>query len=114
MDEHYLLTTARYVELNPVRAKLADRPEAYKWSSAITHLEGRDDEPVKASPLLGFVGNWGEFLSQMAVQHQMEALRLHEGTGRPLGGEGFVAKLEKALGRILHRQKPGHKRRTQN
>ena len=41
----------------------------------------------------------------------MEALRLHERTGRPLGGEGFLAKLEKGLGRILHRQKPGSKQK---
>ncbi len=40
---------------------------------------------------------------------QMEALRHHERTGRPLGGEGFVAKLEKGLGRIFHRRKPGPK-----
>ena len=29
MDERYLLVAARYIELNPVRAGLADRPEDY-------------------------------------------------------------------------------------
>ena len=111
MDESYLLAAARYVELNPVRAKLVDRPEAYKWSSAIAHLEGRDNQLVKISPLLNLVGNWREFLLQAAPQYQMEALRLHAWTGRPLGGEGFVAKLEKGLGRILHRRKPGPKQK---
>ncbi|MCG3115250.1 MAG: transposase [Candidatus Manganitrophus sp. SA1] len=43
-----------------------------------------------------------------------EVLRHHERTGRPLGEEGFVAKLEKGLGRILHRRKPGSKRSIQN
>jgi putative transposase len=114
MDETYLLAAARYVELNPVRAKLADRPEAYKWSSAIAHLEARDDELVNVSPLLGLVGNWREFLSQGGPPHQMEALRHHERTGRPLGEEGFVGKLEKVLGRMLHRRKPGPQRRTSN
>jgi putative transposase len=38
MDESYLLAAARYIEINPVRAKLVNRPEAYKWSSAIAHL----------------------------------------------------------------------------
>ena len=114
MDERYLLAAARYVELNPVRAKLVDRPEAYQWSSAVAHYEGRDDNLVNVSLLLGLVGNWWEFLSQAAPQHQVEELRRHERTGRPLGGEGFVAKLEKALGRILHRRKPGPKRKTLN
>ena len=114
MEKSYLLAAARYVELNPVRAKLVDRPEAYKWSSAIAHLEGRDDQLVKVSPLLNLIGNWREFLLQAAPQHQMEELRIHERTGRPLGGAGFVAKLEIGLGRILHRRKPGPKRRTDN
>ena len=81
-----------------MRAKLVDRPEAYKWSSAIAHLEGRDDELVKVLPLPDLVGNWREFISQASSEHQMEELRHHERTGRPLGGEGFVAKLEKGLG----------------
>ena len=34
MDEPYLLATARYVELNPVRAKLAPSVGAWPWSSA--------------------------------------------------------------------------------
>ncbi len=31
--EHYLLTCMRYIELNPVRAGMVGRPEAYRWSS---------------------------------------------------------------------------------
>lgn len=114
MDESYLLAAARYVELNPVRAKLVDRPDAYKWSSAAAHLEGRDDELVKVSPLLSLVPNWREFLSVTAPEHQTEALRRHERTGRPLGADGFVDKLEKALGRVLHRRKPGPQKKSSN
>lgn len=50
----------------------------------------------------------------MAPQNQMEALRHHERTEPPLGGEAFMAKFEKASGRMLHRQKPAPKRKTQN
>lgn len=114
MDEIYLLAAARYVELNPVRAKLVDRPDAYKWSSAVAHQEGVDDRLVKVSPLLGLVGNWEEFLSQAAPLDQMKELRRHEHTGRPLGSEGFVEKLEKGLGRVLRRQKPGPHRIISN
>lgn len=31
--DEYLLELAAYIHLNPVRAKLTDRPEKYKWSS---------------------------------------------------------------------------------
>lgn len=32
-SERYLLTCSRYIELNPVRAAMVERPEEYKWSS---------------------------------------------------------------------------------
>src|SRR5690242_1305208 len=31
--DEYLLSLIRYIHLNPVRAGIADRPEAYEWSS---------------------------------------------------------------------------------
>ncbi len=32
-NNRYLLTCYRYIELNPVRAAMVDRPEEYRWSS---------------------------------------------------------------------------------
>ncbi len=52
MDEAHLLACARYVELNPVRAKLVGAAEDWPWSSARAHLAGRDDGLVAAAPLL--------------------------------------------------------------
>ncbi|MDP2644274.1 MAG: hypothetical protein Q8P24_04995 [Desulfobacterales bacterium] len=34
LDEKYLLACVRYVENNPVRAKLAARAENWRWSTA--------------------------------------------------------------------------------
>lgn len=45
-----------------------------------------------------------------AHEKEMEELRNHERTGRPLGSEGLVKRLEIALNRILHKQKPGRKK----
>ena len=53
MDEDYLLTAVRYVELNPVRAGLVESPGDYPWSSAAAHLAGHDDVLVKAGPCWG-------------------------------------------------------------
>jgi putative transposase len=49
MDESYFLTAARYVELNPVRARLVAKAEDYPWSSAVAHLSGRDDIVISYS-----------------------------------------------------------------
>lgn len=111
MDEEYLLMAAKYIELNPVRAGLCEKAEAYPWSSARAHLRGKDDSLVKVSPLLDIVGSWQKFLSESLDGNQIQGdLRGHERTGRPLGSQEFITKLENITGRILGRQKPGPKR----
>jgi putative transposase len=55
MEERYLLAAARYIEMNPVRAGLVDRPGEYLWSSATAHILGREDGLVRVSPLLELV-----------------------------------------------------------
>ena len=109
MDENYLLAAVRYIELNPVKAKLVRKPGAYLWSSAAAHLSGRDDELVKVEPLLKLVGDWQKFLSTEITEQEADEIRRHERIGRPLGSKLFLAKLENALGRTLQRQKPGPK-----
>jgi putative transposase len=39
-DEHYWLACLRYIELNPVRAKLVVGPEDYQWSTYRTYAFG--------------------------------------------------------------------------
>ena len=41
LDGSYLLAATRYIEQNPIRAGLVDRPEGYLWSSASAHLSGK-------------------------------------------------------------------------
>jgi putative transposase len=58
MDERYLMRAVRYVELNPVRARLCRLPWRYKWSSASAHVRGFDDGIVRVEPLLERVDDW--------------------------------------------------------
>ena len=109
MDDAHLLAAVRYVELNPVRAGLVERPGDYPWSSAAAHLSGRDDGLVQAAPMLGMVDDWASYLALDVDEAEMAALRRHERTGRPLGDAGFMARLEQGLGRLLRKHKPGPK-----
>ena len=43
MDEQHLAAALRYVSLNPVRARLVERAQDWRWSSTSAHLRGRDD-----------------------------------------------------------------------
>jgi len=109
MDEPYLLASARYVELNPVRARLVARPEDWRWSSAAAHLTGRDDGVVEVAPLIDRVGDWATFLAGGLDPAEQASIQAGERTGRPLGSAGFIGELEARLGRKLARQKPGPK-----
>jgi putative transposase len=114
LDEPYLLTAARYVELNPVRAGLVKTASRYRWSSAAAHVRGRDDMLVRVAPLLEMNPNWRTSLARVIRKDDVALLRAHERTGRPLGEEAFLETLEQDLGRTLRRQKPGPKGRPRS
>ena len=114
MDEPYLLAAARYVELNPVRARLVESPAEWPWSTARPHLSGRDDRLVKVVPLLGMVGNWKGLLDSAMPEEQLIELRGHGCTGRPLGDATFLERLEALVGRILRPQKGGRPKKRKN
>ena len=112
MDERYLLACTRYIELNPVRAGLVKKPEEWLWSSAAPHMKDKDDLLVKTKPLCKLVNkSWGKFLAQELPETEIELLRKHERTGRPLGADRFIKKMEHLLSRSLRPKKPGTKKK---
>ncbi len=98
MDEGYLLSTVRYVERNPVVARLCVHPEDWKWSSARAHLKGEDDELVRVKPMLDRIDRWNAYLSDVDKGNDKDLIELHTRTGRPLGCADFVHKLEVITG----------------
>ena len=51
---------------------------------------------------------WGREFPQS--EEELKRFRAHDRTGRVLGDEAFQKRLEKKLGRLLRRQKPGRKK----
>jgi putative transposase len=111
MDDTYLLAAVKYIEMNPVRARLAPDPYAWQWSSAKAHVDRQDDLLVKVAPLLKIVGEWRQFLSE-ADEEEVNKIRAHERTGRALGAESFLDSLEHSLQRIVKPKKAGRKKLT--
>jgi len=110
MDEQYLLTCIRYVELNPVRAKLVATPTEWCWSSARAHAAGRDELLVTTAPLCAMVDmTWEEFLSVEPSEHEVATLHRHEHSGRPVGAPEFLDRVENQLDRSLKPNRPGPK-----
>jgi putative transposase len=108
MDNIHTIAAVRYIELNPVRAGLVERPEEWPWSSVRAHFAGKDDALVKVKPMQGEIGDWPRFLMENV---RADIFRRHELTGRPLGGEDFIQHLERTLDRVLVKRKPGPKHR---
>jgi hypothetical protein len=50
LDDKHLYRAIRYIERNPVRAKIAKEAGKYEWSSARDHLQLRDKPPIKLKP----------------------------------------------------------------
>jgi REP element-mobilizing transposase RayT len=43
VEDSYVLETSRYIHLNPVRAKMVEKPDSYKWSSYSMYI-GKEKE----------------------------------------------------------------------
>ena len=113
MDEAHLAHAVRYVSLNPVRARLVARAEDWPWSSVTAHLAGRDDGLVTVNPVLERYGDFAAFLDQGAAEPEaFKRLRQGERTGRPLGSDTWIERLEARTGRRLSPQKRGPKPRA--
>jgi putative transposase len=111
MDENHLIACTKYIEMNPVRAGLVERARDWPWSSAKAHIRGQDDLLVKVKPLLDMTEkSWNKFLNEYPEEAEIELLKKHERTGRPLGSQTFVKKIETLLGRFLQPQKAGRKK----
>jgi putative transposase len=55
-DENYWLTCLRYIEQNPVRAKIVMQADQYRWSSYRVHAFGESIEWLASHPLLDALG----------------------------------------------------------
>jgi putative transposase len=111
MDEVHLYFAARYIEQNPVRAKLVKEAEDYRWSSARAHVLKLKDELLSDFDLASSIPDWGAYLREKTCETYIDLLKIHEKSGRPLGSEEFLDELEKRTGRRLKKEKPGRKRR---
>ena len=112
MDEDHLMAAARYVAMNPVRARLVDRAEDWPWSSVRAHLARRDDGLVEVGPLLSRCGGrFADLIAGEPAPALIAALRAAETIGRPLGDPPFLDRLAALAGRDPRPRKRGRKPR---
>ena len=114
MSETHLLRALKYVELNPVRAKLTANAWEWPWSSARLHTAPGCGDPVALRDWEQYFGRWNhsewrEILAAGSQDGECEAVRRATNTGEPLGPAEFIAALERRVGkrlRVLERGRP--------
>jgi len=114
-SDRYLLACLRYVELNPVRAGMAARPEDYRWSSYAQRVGLIGDSWLDCDPVISAMGETS------AERHQAYALYVQDSIpdaendlirdavrrNQLTGGGQFVDEIERRTGFRLEFRGPG-------
>jgi putative transposase len=113
----HFLSAMRYIECNPVRARICRAAWSYEWSSAKAHAEGSDDSSlidiaIWQKRISG--ADWRDLLSRRQTDDEVAAIRSSTNRGRPLGTDSFISKIEKTVGRRLRPLAVGRPRKQED
>ena len=105
LDETYLWAAIRYVERNPVRARMVRKAQRYRWSSASAHCGLRHDAMLTGKSAwrrqFESIGDWSAWLAEGDEPDELDVLRRNADKGLPCGSDRFIRKLERLTGRAL-------------
>jgi putative transposase len=109
--EAYFLACQRYIELNPVRARMVERPGDYRWSSYRANAELQPSlliTPHEEYLALGFspperAANYRELFRQKIDPAALKEIRLAVNGGFVLGNDRFKEEIAQMLGRRAER-----------
>jgi putative transposase len=115
-SEGYLLRCHRYIDLNPVRARMTDDPTAYAWSSAAAHCSQRTDVFLKPHSAYAALGATSEargeayrcLLRETLSDDDLAGIRAYLQQQRALGRDDFRTMVE-AKTRRFAGVRPAHR-----
>ena len=116
LDGRHLWLALKYVELNPLRAKLCRRAWQYAWSIAAAHTDEKAESELLNLPQWYkqmLADQWRKELAEGLTDSEVARIRLRTHTGRPLGSDGFLSKLETLLGRRVRPLPVGRPKKVQ-
>jgi putative transposase len=104
-DDDHLLCVLRYIEANPLRAKIVRKAGNYRWSSFAAHGDGKPDElldPIAAYEALAVrpatrQRRWTSHVHQTPDESELSAIRRSNATGLPYGEATWLKRLAKRL-----------------
>ena len=107
--EKYLLRCGRYIERNPVEAKMANLAEDYEYSSAKFYVYGISDGLTTEDPCFDSFGNniieRRKYYAEFLKTYDKEEDALFKNGETPVGSAKFKAKLIYKESRFMPRRK---------
>lgn len=119
-EEDYVLACYRYIELNPVRARMVSEPALYRWSSYRANAQGEHNPGLVSHPIYTRMGpcaaerqaNYRRLVDSDLTPELIEEIRQATHGNYALGSGRFTREVELALGRRVDRLPIGRPRRV--
>ena len=116
----YLLACCRYIELNPLRARMVAQVDDYPWSSCRLRVLG-DDHWLDSNPCFEALGQtaserrvrYREFVEQAIPADELRLIREALQRGQLTGTDRFAEEVEEVIGRRIERRGQGRPRRDE-
>lgn len=107
-EDEYLLQLFKYIERNPLRAKLVQRAEDWQWSS----LWKREQGDEKQKKLLGewpvnIPRDYIDLVNINQTEKELDFLRCSVNKGKPYGSESWVNRMIKTFNLKSTLREPG-------
>ncbi len=104
-NDAHLLVVLRYIEANPVRARMVTDPAEYQWSSYPNHGLGRDDPLLSPFPEWEELGRndaerrrrWRAKVRAAQSEAELTSLRGSVRSGRPFGTTDWTEQIAQRL-----------------
>jgi putative transposase len=104
-DDEHLLVVLRYIEANPLRAKVVTDPSKYRWSSFVCHGLGRDDALLSPFPEWDELGRteserrkrWRAKVCAAQKEAELVTVRASLRSGRPFGQSEWTEQMARRL-----------------
>lgn len=120
-ESNYLLQCVRYIDLNPVRARMTDDPIAFTWSSCARLCGMRHDPLVTLHPMQQALGKteherttaYRALLNEAISDEELAAIRIYLQQQRAYGRDDFRAMVEaktKRFAWVRPAHRPAHTR----
>ena len=113
-SNQYLKTCIRYIELNPVRARMVATADEFAWSSCHARFKnnGQFLDPIPGLDLTrADPQTYLQFIAGAVEKSQLKLIREAVHRGHLTGEKAFVEQIDKAIGRRIGYRKPGRPRK---